>query len=199
MTTGLGFNGMNLMGLFDFLRDPASLWAAEPGLKIEIDLEAASFCGVRHGSRASSLSKLGPPTNSKPSKKGSYSWAPLGFEAYASKGILDYYCVTISPLDDDEVKAFPGAILRDGKPLALSPASRVEDVVRVLGEPWHVYADDEDPDVSRTLFYELGTLEWEIEFLKAGTLHSIGLITPPSLESPQNRKYVNCTKAWPPA
>ena len=58
------------MGLFDFLRDPATLWVPEPGLKLEIDLEAASCCGVRLGSRVASLSKLGPTSNPKPSKRG---------------------------------------------------------------------------------------------------------------------------------
>ena len=186
------------MGLFDFLRDPASLWIAEPGLKHEIDLEQASFCGVHLGSRPASLSKLGPPSNPNPSKKRSYSWAPLGMQANASKDILDYYCVTMSPLDGDGMKAYPGALLRNGTPLELGPSSRREDVVRVLGEPWHAYSDDEDPEVTLTLFYELGTLEWEIEFLKAGTLYSIGLIRPPSMASAQTRKYVNCDKPWPP-
>jgi hypothetical protein len=187
------------MGLFDFLRDPASLWMADPRLNLEIDLEAASFCGVRLGSRVSSLAKLGPPSNAKPSKRGFYRWTPRGFEASASKEILDYFCITIGPLEDDDLKPYAGTILRGGKPLELGPSSRVEDVVRILGEPWHDYADDEDPDVTRTLFYETRTLEWEIEFLKAGTLHTIGLITPPSMESPQSRKYVNCVKSWPPA
>ena len=36
--------------------------------------------------------------------------------------------------DDDDLKAFPGKLFRGGKPLDLGPSSRVEDVVRVLGE-----------------------------------------------------------------
>jgi hypothetical protein len=199
MTPGRRIKGRILMGLFDFLRDPASLWVAEPGLKIEIDLEEASFCGVRLGSRASSLSKLGPPTNSHPTKKGIYSWEPLAFDAYASEEILDYFCVMISPFEWDPLPGFPGRILRAGKPLELGPASRVEDLVRVLGEPWHIYDDEEDPDIPRTLYYETRTLEWEIEIHKAGTLHSIALITPPSMESPRTRELANCAKPWPPA
>jgi hypothetical protein len=186
------------MGLFDFLRDPASLWVAESGLKLELDLQAPSFCGVLLGARATSLSKLGPPSNSGPMKKGSYSWAPLGFAASATKGILDYFCVTINPLDWDGMKPYQGVFLRGGKALDLGPTSRMEDVVRVLGEPWHVYAEDEDDEVTRTIFYETRMLEWEIEFLKAGPLHSLGLITPPSMSNPQSRKYVECEKPWPP-
>ena len=186
------------MGLFDFLRDPASLWVAEPGLPLEVDLEEASCCGVRLGSRASALSKLGPPSNPKPTPKGSYQWNPLGISALASKEILDYFSITIHPLDDDDLKAFPGKLFRGGKPLDLGPSSRVEDVVRVLGEPWHDYADDEDPDVTRTLYYETRTLEWRLEFLKAGTLYGIELVTPPGLEDPKNRSYVKCEKPWPP-
>jgi len=188
------------MGLFDFLRDPASRWVAEPGLKIEVDLEAASVCGVRLGSRASALSKLGPPSNPAPTKQGSYFWNPLGIGATTTKEILDYYIITIHPLDDDDgLQPFTGTLLRAGKPLDLGPASRVEDVVRVLGEPWYDYVDDEDPDVTRTLFYETRALEWTVEFLKAGTLGGIELITPPSLGNPQTRKYVKCEKPWPPA
>jgi hypothetical protein len=189
------------MGLFDFLRDPASLWVPEPGLKIEIDLEEASFCGVRFGSRVTSLSKLGPPTNPKPTKRGYYTWKQLGLEVQTEKkmGIVEWYCITINPVVDDGLDAYPGKILRAGTLLPLGPASREEDLVRALGEPWHVFVDDEDPDIARTLFYETRTLEWEIEVLKSGTLHSILLNTPPSMEDPQTRKRLNCEKTWPPA
>jgi hypothetical protein len=47
MTPGRGFTVREIMGLLDFHRDPAPLWVAEPGLKIEIGLGEASFCGVR--------------------------------------------------------------------------------------------------------------------------------------------------------
>lgn len=186
------------MGLFDFLRDPAALWKAEPGLKLEIDLETASLCGVKLGSRASSLSKLGPPGNPDPTKKEHYNWAALGVAASTSKGILEYFGVTLLPLEWEGVQPYRGALLRGGKPLDLGASSKMEDVVRLLGEPWHVYADDEDDEVTRTIFYETRTLEWEIEFLKDGRLHSVGLITPPSMANPQNRKYVECDKPWPP-
>ncbi|MBI3854629.1 MAG: hypothetical protein HY293_02935 [Planctomycetes bacterium] len=186
------------MGLFDFLRDPAALWTAEPGLSYEFDLGQASLCGVRLGSRPSGLSKLGPPTTSKPTKTGSYYWHLQGLEAFATKDILNYFCVTLHPIEGDGMSAYPGTLLLDGKPLALGPASRRDDVVRLLGEPWHAYEDADDPEVTLTLFYEQDPLEWEIEFLADGTIYTIGLNTPPSLQSPKSREYVRCDKPWPP-
>jgi hypothetical protein len=187
------------MSLFDFLRDPISLWTPEPGLKLTVDLEEGSCCGVRLGSRAASLAKLGPPSNLKSAKRGTYDWNPLGITACARKEILDFYCIMIHPLDDEDMQAFAGTLLRGGKPLDLGPSSRVEDVIRVLGEPWHVHTNDKDPDVDRMLYYERGTLEWRLEFYKTGTLYSIELDTPPALENPDARREVHCNKPWPPS
>jgi len=187
------------MGLFDFLRDPASLWKADPGVKLEFDLEEGSCCGVRLGTRAASFSKLGPPSNPKPTKKQTYLWKDLGFEACTYEGMLDYLCVTFNALEYNPVKPYPGAVLRGGKALDLGPASTVEDVVRILGEPFAVYADDEDDEVTRTLYYATRTQEVEIEFLKAGMLHAIAVYTDPSMADPKTRQKLNCTKPWPPA
>jgi hypothetical protein len=187
------------MGLFDFLGDPAKKWVREAGLRLEVDLKRATLCGVALGSRPASLSRLGPPTNPKPTKTGQYVWKDLGLDANGKDGILGAYTITLKPAEPDPDQGlYPGTFLLDGTPLPLSAATRREDVVRLLGEPWHEYRDDEDPEISLTIFYETRTLEWAFEFVPAGTLAAIVLASPPDLAGEKTRAWLKCTKPWPP-
>lgn len=187
------------MGLFDFLGDPAKKWVREPGLRIEVDLKRATLAGVALGSRPAALSKLGPPDNDKPTKKGCYFWFDLGVDAAARNDLLVSYTLDLYENDPDpEDKFFSGVFLLDGKPIALDRSSRKEDVVRQLGEPWHAYTDPDDDEIGLTLWYETRTLEWAFEFLTAGTLFSVVLASPPDLAEVKTRGYVDCRKPWPP-
>ncbi|HZE98638.1 MAG TPA: hypothetical protein VE981_16540 [Planctomycetota bacterium] len=187
------------MGLFDFLGDPAKKWVRETALKLEVDLKQAGLCGVRLGSRPASLSRLGPPSNRHPAKRGYYAWNELGLDAYSDKDILETYSVTVARKDyEPETAPFPGVFLLDGKPVALSGTTRREDIVRLLGEPWHEYSDPDDDEVTLTLWYETRTLEWVFEFLPAGTLATVIVSSPPDLAEETTRRFVKCEKPWPP-
>jgi len=188
------------MGLFDFLSgDPTKKWTRDPGLKLEIELRDASLCGVRLGSRPSGLSRLGAPSNSPSTKKSIYVWEDLGIDVFFRNDLLQAYTIAINMKDlEPDTASFPGVILLDGKPLALGAATRREDVVRQLGEPWHQFTDPEDDELSLSMYYETRTLEWTFEFLLAGTLASIVLASPPDLEEEQTRKNLKCDKPWPP-
>lgn len=188
------------MGLFDFLSpDPTRKWVREPGLKPEVELRDAALCGVRLGSRPSGLSKLGQPSNPSSTRKSLYSWDDLGVDVYFRDDVLQAYTIAINLKDlDPDMSPFVGTILLDGKPLALNAATRREDVVRQLGEPWHQFTDPEDDELSLSLYYETRTLEWTFEFLLAGTLASLVLASPPDLEEEQTRRNLKCDKPWPP-
>lgn len=182
-----------------FAGDPASKWVREPQLNLEIDLEQLSLCGVRLGSRPAALSKLGRPTNPKPTRAGCYSWAGLGIDAFASNDVLHGYSIDLNLKEfNPGVTPYAGAVLLGGKPLPLGIASRREDVVRLLGEPWHEFSDEEDPELSRTLFYVTRTREWNFGFLASGTLGLLEISSPPTLAEPQSRKHLKCEKPWPP-
>jgi hypothetical protein len=189
------------MGLFGSLfggGDPAAKWARDPDLKLEVDLEAGTLCGVRLGLRPESLSGLGPPTNREPTRDGVYTWAPLGLAATATKGILNAYTVAFT-LQDEGLEPYAGAMLIGGKPLQLPPDLQHAHLQRLLGEPWHRFADPEDAESPITWFYERRGLEWEVELLPAGTLTSITLHSPPTMAKPENRKLLRVEKPWPPA
>lgn len=188
------------MGLFSRLfggADPSAKWIPEKNLPIEIDLDSASLSGVRLGLRPESLSKLGAPTNPNASLEGIFTWGPLGLQATAVKGILTAYTVGFR-LEEEGLAPYPGVILCEGRPLELGGASRPEDLQRQLGEPWHRYADPEDPQAEVTWFYERRGLEWEVEFLSTGLLAAIVLHSPPSLARPEARRLLRVDKPWPP-
>jgi hypothetical protein len=176
------------MGLFDRLfgpGDPAAKWVRDPELKLDVNLEAGTLCGVRLGLQPESLSPLGRPTNREATRDGIYTWAPLGLQAVATRGILTSYLVAFK-VDDLglEARPFPGTFLLEGKPAGLGASSGAEEVLRLLGTPWHRFADPEDEGASLAFFYELRGLEWEVEILPSGTLGSIALHSPPSLGRP---------------
>ena len=185
------------MGLFGGLfggGDPSSQWVRDPSLRLEADLEAATLCGVRLGSRPASLSGLGPPANATPAKDGVYPWPDLGVEAFAARGLLVAYSFAF-----DVTAPFAGPFLRGGKPIPLAVGMTGEDVLRLLGEPWHRYADPDFPDSPLQLFYETRTLEWELGVLPSGVLGSLVLRSPPALADPAARQRHRVEKRWPPA
>lgn len=188
------------MGLFDFLAgDPSRKWVREPGLKLELDLRSSALCGVRLGSRPSGLSKLGAPSNPKSTKHGIYVWEDLGIDVFFRNDLLQAYTIAVNMKDlEPDTAPFPGVFLLDDKPLPLAAGTRREDVVRLLGEPWHEFTDPEDEELSLTMYYETRTLEWAFEFLPAGTLASVVLASPPDLEEEQTRRNLKCDKPWPP-
>lgn len=183
-----------LGGLFGGGGDPAAKWVRDPALKLDVDLETASLAGVRLGSRATSLAPLGAPTNATPAKDGVYTWEPLGLEAFVTKGLIDAYAFSF-----DGPAPFPGAFLRGGTPIPLGGTSTQEELIRLLGEPWHRYADPDFPDAPLQLFYETRALEWKMEILPSGTLGSLTLSAPPTLANPETRKLCRVEKRWPPA
>lgn len=188
------------MGLFGRLfggGDPSAKWVRDPGLALEVDLNAAALCGVRLGLRPDSLAKLGAPSNPDATLEGLFSWAPLGLQATAVKGVLTSYTLAFN-LKDEGLAPFAGAILLDGKRVDLTRDSRAEDITRLLGEPWHRYADPEDADSELGWFYELRGLEWEVEILSNGLLGSIAIHSPPSLARPEARRLLRVEKPWPP-
>jgi len=188
------------MGLFERLfggGDPSAKWVRDPGLSLEVDLNAGALCGVRLGLRPDALAKLGAPSNKSATLEGLFSWAPLGLQAAAVKGVLTSYTLAFN-LEDEGLAPFSGTILLDGKRVDLTRDSRAEDVTRLLGEPWHRYADPEDPDSTLDWFYELRGLEWAVEILPTGVLGSIELHSPPSLARPEARQLLRVEKPWPP-
>lgn len=188
---------MGLLGRLFGGGDPSAKWVRDPALSVEVDLNAGTVCGVRLGLRPEDLSKLGAPTNPNATENGAYTWAADGLQATSVKGILTSYLLAFN-LADEGLSTYSGAILLDGKPLALTRDTSGEDLLRHLGEPWHRYADPEDPDSPVTWFYELRGLEWEVEILASGVLAGISLHSPPSLARPESRRLLHVTKPWPP-
>jgi len=188
------------MGLFGFLAgDPSKKWVRDPDLKLAVELRDATLAGVRLGSRPEGLSKLGPPAGKDSTRNGFYGWLDRGIYASAQKGILVSFTLEVNEkTPDPDLVYYPGVFLLDGKPLPLGRETRKDDVVRLLGAPWHEYSDPDDDEIGLTLWYETRTLEWSFEFLTTGTLSAVVLASPPDLGDERTREQLKCDKPWPP-
>jgi hypothetical protein len=181
---------MGLLGRLFGGGDPAAKWTREPGLRVEVDLDLGTLCGVRLGSRPDALSRLGAPSNPAPSRDGEYLWSGLGVEARVRKGVLSAFTFRWGPAP------CAAAFVRGGRPVPLG----TEDVVRLLGEPWHRYADPDHPDAPLRLFYESPRLvEWEVEVAETGALLALTLASPPSMADVAVRRACRAERPWPPS
>jgi hypothetical protein len=180
---------MGLLGRLFGSGDPAAKWTREPGLRIEVDLDAGSLCGVRLGSRPDGLSRLGAPSNPEPARDEEYAWNDLGIEARVRKGLLVAFVFRWG------ATPCAAAFVRGGAPLPLGTA----DVQRLLGAPWHRFADPDHPEAPLRLFYESPRLiEWEAEVDPSGALVSLTLAAPPTMADVAVRRACRAEKPWPP-
>jgi hypothetical protein len=186
------------VGLLSFLfgrRDPAMDWVADPGLALEVDLTDASLCGVKLGDPIERLSRLGPPENAKPSAQGGYSYFSRGLEVTAfDDGRLDslWFCWANPALP--RFRSFPGTFVWKGKAVSIDGRTTADQVIQRFGDPYHV-EDDEDETILR---YELGDIEWELEFDKGAGLRVFLLITPGLFADAATREKYGITRPWPP-
>ena len=184
------------MGILDHFfppEDPARDWKAVPGLRLECVLDDPSFCGVRLGQEAESLSRFGPPENPRLTREGMYDYPSSGFEIDTTDGRID--CFLFRWDAQDPVKHFHGSFLWKGAPLRLDASTGEDEVRRAFGEPYWI-----DDDLGeRLLFYEFGrgALEWQVE-LARGRLTALTIVTPPLLAQEDQRTAYGVTRPWPP-
>lgn len=91
--------------------------------------------------------------------------------------------------------AFSGQFSVAGRPLVFTKATREEDVIALLGEP---YWRDVDKD-EVLLFYEYPGVEVQVELTKGGPIRVLLATDEPLLADPKQREAYGVTKAWPPS
>ena len=154
----MGFIGRLFRG-----KDPTAAWIADPALRLVVDLDAASVCGVAIGQAVDGLAVLGPPDNPRPTEHEHYRWTARGLEVDAPGGRVSNF-VLLYPRDGDP--RFAGLVRARGAPFALSERTRPADVEALLGPPSRAEGDEDQ----RVLVYARGPLEWSFEFTEDGGL-----------------------------
>ncbi len=184
------------MGVVDWLlrrKDPSSAWKADPRRTLELDLDAATLCGVGLGASVEGLAVLGPPENPWPSRTGAYRWPSRGIEVDTDGGRVTALVFVWSR--EPGAGSFPGRITWHGTALPLGATTRRGDLERIFGPPYHVDDDEDEP----TLYYQHGDVGWAIDFAVDKGLAELGLERPGLYADPEWRRKHGITRPWPPA
>ena len=184
---------MGLLDSFAGNKNATRDWAAEPGLRLMLDLDSGGLIGVPLGSKFEGLFRLGPAEDEEPAKTGELRYYSRGVQVTVEKGKIASYFVVFSP-GYEGYEAFGGDCRFGGQSVMLSSLTTESALRDRFGEP---YWTDEDEDET-LLFYERGEVEWQVELDEEGRLRCITLLTPPSLADPEQREAYGIDAPWPP-
>jgi hypothetical protein len=185
---------MALLDTFAGNKDATRDWAAEPGLRLVLDLDRAALIGVPLGAKYEDLFRLGPAEDSETAKSGELRYLSRGVAANVTKGKITSYFIVFSQ-GYEGYDAYPGEARLGGNPITLSALTTESALIDRFGQP---YWRDEDDDET-LLFYERGDVEWQVEIDENAQLRCITLVSPPSLADPTRREMYGVTAPWPPA
>src|SRR5436305_1611951 len=96
------------MGLLDFIfgkSNPTSRWTADARLKLVVDLDRHSLCGVPIGQPINRLSRLGP-ADARRSNEFAFDYRDRGFYVTNDEGRLESICIRIDP--DAAARSYTG-------------------------------------------------------------------------------------------
>jgi hypothetical protein len=177
--------------------DPTRFWLERQTLRIDVELDPPSVCGVRLGDPMHLLSGLGPADDPAEALAGAYLWFRHGLEAEGDRGGRLRYFAAVWRDQLDPFEPFRGTCTFRGRPVH---GDLDETGLRaLLGEPWHATADgDDDGGGDVDLWYEPdGVVELHVE-LADGLLQRITVSTPPVMAQPDHRARLGATGPWPP-
>lgn len=176
--------------------DPASQWVADPSVSIELDLDKPALCGIRLGDHSDRIERLGPPDNARPSRDEKYDFSRLGLSLDAEAHSVNCFTVVFDEAAEGVVAGrFGGEIRYGGQRVALDSATTETEFRRRFGEPYWRDVDGKEC----LLFYEFGSIEWQVEFALTGGLRVLTVVTPPLLSDEEQRRRFRVDKPWPPA
>lgn len=177
------------MTLFDFLfnkktsHNPTDQWVRDPTRRPTFNLNKHSLDGVTLGQSYESLNYLGPATLKDEELEFPNSKLTLGFKHDLLTDFTLFF--PTSPQNISFTLA--------NKNLDLDQISTEQGLRSVVGEPFWREADDDEV----LLFYEFGSVEWQIECLPQGQIQRWLIVTPPLLADSQQRQAYGITKDWP--
>ena len=184
------------MPLFQRKKDRADItrhWVGDTRFPLELNLSQHSISGARIGGSIDALMRLGPTEDVEFAANEVYCWYSRGLEVTADGGYITGLRILWAA--EEGFKNFPGTcVLRDNQ-IPLSAESPESDLLCHFGDPYWRDADESEI----VLFYEFGTIEWQIELTGAGKLKQMTIASPPLMADCQHRKAYGVTKPWPPA
>ena len=170
-----------LRPLINFLyrqHDPTRAWR-EDVTQLIADVRRCTLCDVPVGGNFVKLSPLGPSEDARSAARGYPDWHSKGVFCVVEHGRIADLTIVLRP--SRAVKPFPGRFLNDGQRLDVSNATRPEELIAQLGDPFG--KSDNDWDDAMVWFYEFEAGETQFAFGNdTGTLDSIEFWYEPELQ-----------------
>jgi hypothetical protein len=151
-----------------FNRNPTRDWQPQRGLKLVLDLEQETLCGIGFGEVANRLAKLGPAEDARAARAGHYRYPSRGFSITTELGRVVEFELTYYP-----DACYTGEVTLAGRALPLSQSTTQADLMAALGPPAERLTDGEPPDQTVLLRYEKARGTWEFSVDETGRLEYV--------------------------
>ncbi|MBN1478328.1 hypothetical protein JXA47_16350 [Candidatus Sumerlaeota bacterium] len=187
------------MGLFDFLRGnfPSSDWVRNPNLRIEVDLDHHTLCGVPLGQSTVPLRGLGPAASAAAAKIGSFDYPPHGLSFSDEGGILAEF--TLNWNEVGGAQPFTGPVHALGQSFQLHGRTTEEQFTAFFGEPhWREFEEDGDFTLYCERSTDSGAVEWQVYFSGEALLDTLSVSMCPEMAELAYRQMTGCDRPWPP-
>ncbi|MGD8453370.1 MAG: hypothetical protein PVJ57_16280 [Phycisphaerae bacterium] len=185
------------MPLWDWLfggKDPSADWVADPAVAHVLDLDRPSLCGIALGDSADEIARLGPPENRHATRDEQYSYDKHGFTIDVDERAVSGFIIFFVEVKGLRCTPFSGEAVHAGQTFTLSAETREGEWRERFGEPY--WRDADKGEI--LLFYELGDVEWQVEFDRTGHLRVLNIVTPPMFNDARQRAAYGVDKPWPP-
>ena len=179
--------------------DPTDEWGPPTNDRPVLNLDRHSLGDIRPGDAIDRVAKFGRPENPQPTKSSDYCYYSRGFSYSALSDDREVFEILVvfhgAACKPEGFSDFAGECVSGGQRITLTKEVTLDDFVQRFDlEYWRDCDDDET-----LLFYEFGKIEWQVEFGPDRRLRSINMVSPPLLESAEQRKNYKVDKSWPPA
>ena len=174
-------------------KDPTRYWVPDPS-RLLVDVRRCRFCGAALGGNFANLTVLGPSEDARKAARGYLEWNSRGVYCMVENGRIGDFTVVLA--DSKRFRSFPGSILNDDVPAAISARTTPEELVTQLGEPFGRSKNDWDDAVVYFYEYEAGEVQFAFD-KERGTLDAMDFWYEPELSQRGACETYGIQKAFP--
>lgn len=158
------------MGFLDDLlnRNPTRDWQPQRGLRLVLDLDQETFCGIGFGDPVSRLTKFGPAEDARVARAGSFRYPSRGFGIVTERGRVVEFELTFLP-----EQRYAGEVTVGGRTPEFSNATTEADLITALGPATERETHGAPPDETLTLRYQRTRGTWDFELDEEGHLETL--------------------------
>jgi hypothetical protein len=144
-----------------FSKDPSKNWVRSSLMQLTFHLASASLNGVAIDDPFEKISIFGRPSNRNPFRQEWFDYPDLGLEIGGENNRIKYFSFMIQAFFKDETACNLTLISERGTPLLLTNDTKLEELKKLLGEPFE--SEDFGEEVAYRFKYRHLILEFEFD------------------------------------